>query len=243
MTHLDFRTIENNLFHVQKTIETTAHAAGRDPHYIKLVVVTKGHPLESVLAVIEAGAMHLGENYAEEGVEKILACTAYTHINWHMIGHIQSRKARLVSQYFDCVHSLDSLKLACRLDRFAAEQGRQIPVMLECNMSGEANKYGVPAWNEANWKSLIPEVKQIVALPNLSVQGLMTMAPYYPDPEEARPYYKRLRKLGEYFQEQIPQATWLEFSMGMSADYEVAIQEGATQVRVGTAIMGERNYT
>ena len=115
MTGLDNLTIEKNYLAVMDGIESAAHSVGRDSRDIKLVTVTKGHPLESVLAVIGAGAQHLGENYAEEGVEKILACTAYTHINWHMIGHVQSRKARLVCQYFDCIHSLDSLNLARRL--------------------------------------------------------------------------------------------------------------------------------
>ncbi len=243
MSQVSYRTIEKKFNQVKETIEATAHAAGRDPHYIKLVVVTKGHPLDSVLAAIDAGATHLGENYAEEGVQKILACTAYTHIHWHMIGHIQSRKASLISQYFDCVHSLDSLKLARRLDRFAAEQGRLLPVLLECNMSGEASKYGFPTWNEAEWEQLLPDLSAILALPKLNVQGLMTMPPYFPDPEEARPYYKQLRKLGEYLQRHFPQVAWLEYSMGMSADYPVAIQEGSTQVRVGTAIMGERHHS
>ncbi|HSQ26200.1 MAG TPA: YggS family pyridoxal phosphate-dependent enzyme [Anaerolineales bacterium] len=243
MSKLDITAIVENYRTVCEKIEIASHATNLDPHFVKLVVVTKGHPLDSVLAVIEAGAQHLGENYAEEGVEKLLACSAYSHINWHMIGHIQSRKARLVSQYFDCVHSLDSYKLACRLDRFAGEQGRKLPVLLECNMSGETSKYGFTAWIESQWERLLPEIRSILALPNLNILGLMTMAPDSTDPEYSRPFYKKLRRLGEYFQKQLPQASWLEYSMGMSADYEIAIQEGATQVRVGTAIMGERAYT
>ncbi len=243
MTGLDPLTIEKNYLAVMDGIEAAAHSVGRDSHDIKLVTVTKGHPLESVLAVISAGAQHLGENYAEEGVEKILACTAYTQINWHMIGHIQSRKARLVCQYFDCIHSLDSLKLARRLDCFAEEQGRRLPVLLECNMSGETSKHGFTAWDEGQWERLFPEISTVLAFTHLNVQGLMTMAPYFSDPELARPYYQKLRRLGEFFQANFPEASWLEYSMGMSADYQIAIQEGATQVRVGTAIMGERAYT
>lgn len=243
MTELDSISIQENFKRVQESIATTALSVGRNPRDVKLVVVTKTHSLESLLAVISAGAQHLGENYVEEGVEKILACAAYTQINWHMIGHVQSRKARLVSQYYDSVHTLDSLKLARRLDRFAGEQGRKLPVLLECNISGEASKYGFHAWKAAEWERLLPELSSILALPNLNVQGLMTMAPYFTDSEQARPYYSKLRKLGAYFQSQLPQASWLEYSMGMSADYQIAIQEGATQVRVGTAIMGARTYT
>ena len=243
MSELDYRSIERNFCQVQETIETTARAAGREAQSIKLVVVTKGHALESILAVIQAGARHLGENYAEEGAEKILACSAYTHINWHMIGHIQSRKARFVCQYYDCVHSLDSFKLASRLDKFAGEQGRKLPVLLECNVSAEESKYGFPAWDQTAWEELLPGIDSILALPNLNLQGLMTMAPYLPDPEQARPFYRKLRKLGDFLQKHLPQAAWIEYSMGMSADYSIAIQEGATQVRVGTAIMGERSYT
>lgn len=243
MTEFDRMTIQNNYQRVKETIASVALSTGREPLSVKLVVVTKNHPSESAIAVIEAGARDLGENYAEEGAEKILACKMYSHVNWHMIGHIQSRKARLIAEYFDSVHSLDSSKLAQRLNRFAAEQCRQIPVLLECNMSGEESKHGFSAWDEKRWDNLLPDIEFILSLPNLNVQGLMTMAPYFSNPELSRPFYTKLRKLGDYLQKQLPQAPWLEYSMGMSADYSVAIQEGATQVRVGTAIMGERTYT
>lgn len=243
MSELDYRSIERNFCQVQETIEAAARSVGREAQSIKLVVATKGHALESILAVIQAGAQHLGENYAEEGAEKILACSDYQHINWHMIGHIQSRKARIVCQYYDCVHSLDSFKLASRLDKFAGKQGRKLPVLLECNVSAEESKHGFPAWDETAWEKLLPGIDSILAYPNLNLQGLMTMAPYFPDPEQSRPFYKKLRKLGDFLQKHLPQAAWIEYSMGMSADYSIAIQEGATLVRVGTAIMGERSYT
>ena len=157
-----------------------------------------------------------------------------------MIGHVQSRKADLIAEHYHWVHSLDSLKLAQRLDRCAAELGRTIPVLLECNTSGEQSKFGWPAWQEQRWPDLLPEVSQIVALPNLQVRGLMTMAPFLPEMEEARPYFRRLCQLQAFLASQLPQVAWDELSMGMSADFMVAIQEGATIVRVGTAIMGSR---
>jgi pyridoxal phosphate enzyme (YggS family) len=157
-----------------------------------------------------------------------------------MIGHVQSRKARAVCEQFACLHSLDSLKLAARLDRFAGELKRCLPVLLECNVSGEETKFGLPAYREESWENLLPEIDAILALPNLQIRGLMTMAPFLADPEETRPYFRRLRRLLEYFDRQYPRPEWRELSMGMSADFEAAIQEGATLVRIGTAILGER---
>lgn len=232
--------IRRNLIHVTGQIEAAARSVGRDPDQVRLVVVTKGQPVQAVRAALKAGARYLGENYAEEGIEKKLACMASPAVEWHMIGHVQSRKARMVCEHYDWVHSLDSLKLAQRLDRFAGELGRVLPVLLECNVSGEETKYGWPAWQEDHWADLLAQIEPLVALPNLSVRGLMTMAPFLPEPEQARPYFQRLRRLQAVLSERFPQTTWDELSMGMSADFQVAIQEGATLVRIGTAIMGPR---
>ena len=157
-----------------------------------------------------------------------------------MIGHLQSRKAELVCEHFNYLHSLDRLKLANRLNRFAAEKGVILPVLLQFNMSGEITKSGWQAVDESRWKDLVSELSSILQLPNLSVKGLMTMAPYGSDPEEARPVFVALRRLRDYLAEQFPQATWQELSMGMSSDYKVAVQEGATLLRVGSAILGTR---
>ncbi len=232
----------------QRVLENIAHAArsaGRNPDEITLVVVTKGHPLKTVEQAIAAGARHLGENYAEEGISKISALASQPALQWHMIGHVQSRKAQMVATHYDLVHSVDSLKLARRLDHFAgqapARRGeRPLPVLLEFNISGEASKSGWPAWDENTWASLLPDLTDLVALPHLQVGGLMTMAPFLEEPQQARPYFQRLRQLQKYLALQLPQAHWNQLSMGMSADYEVAIQEGATLVRVGTAILGTR---
>ncbi len=235
-------TIAERYHHVLERIQDAALSAGRDPRSVRLVVVTKNHPLSAIQQVIAAGARHLGENYAEEGVKKILAYASQTQIEWHMIGHIQSRKAMFVSQYYDWVHSLDSFKLAQRLDRFAAEQERRLPVLVECNTSREETKYGFPAWDKNKWKDILAIVRQIASLPYLNLRGLMTMAPTVSNAELARPYFVTLRNFADYLQSHLPEVQLTEFSMGMSADYQVAIQEGATLVRVGTAIMGERNY-
>lgn len=233
-------SIRENYQKVLEKIELAARQAGREPSEIQLVVVTKGHPLEIVEEAIEAGARRFGENYAEEGVEKLQALEAQKDLEWHMIGHVQSRKARLVCAHYDFLHSLDSLKLAERLNRFAAEAGRILPVFIECNTSGEETKFGFPAWQEEDWRDLEDEFAKILELPNLQVRGLMTMAPFFDDPEPARPYFRNLRRLRSQLARRLPAGRWDELSMGMSGDYEVAIQEGATLVRIGTAILGMR---
>jgi hypothetical protein len=205
-----------------------------------LVTVTKGHPTETVEAALKAGLRVFGENYAQEGIAKMLACSDWTGVEWHMIGHVQSRKAGMVAENYDWLHSLDSLKLARRLDRFAGQVGRRLPVLLECNVSGEQSKFGLEAWRENNWAALAGQIEPIIELGHLRVLGLMTMPPFLPDPETARPFFQRLRRLKEYLAGQFPGVDWSELSMGMSADYQVAVQEGATIVRVGTAILGPR---
>ena len=228
---------------VQRTLENIAAAArtgGYDPNSVRLVVVTKAQPLEVVQAAVQAGARILGENYPEESVSKILSIGPESGVEWHMIGHVQSRKARLVIEHFDLLHSLDSLKLAERLDRMAQEAGRVLPVMMECNVGGEESKYGWPAAREEDWPALYPVVETILSLENLQVRGLMTMPPLETDPEDARLYFRTLRSLRDHLTARYPQADWRELSMGTSADYEVAVQEGATLVRIGTAIVGPR---
>jgi len=232
--------IKNNYERVLERVDQAALSVGRIPSDIKVVVVTKGHPLESVQNAFAAGLRVFGENYAEEGLEKKTALSDGDEIEWHMIGHIQSRKSRLVSSNFGWVHSLDSYKLAKRLDRFSAELGRRLPVLLELNVSGERTKYGWSAWRDDHLPEIFDMVGQIVDLPSLDVCGLMTMAPFFENPDQARPYFQRLRELLPKFSSQFPQTEWRELSMGMSADFQSAVKEGATIVRIGTAIMGSR---
>jgi PLP dependent protein len=235
--------ISTNYRNILERIIAAADSVGRDPAQIKLVVVTKGHSLDVAKAALEAGAKDLGENYLQDALPKIQSLADdFATVEWHMIGHVQSRKARDVVQHFDWLHSLDRLKLARRCDQFAGEMGRRIPVLLECNISAEESKHGWVAWDEARWPELASDLAEVVACANLDLRGLMTMPPFEPDPEAARPYFIKLRKLRDYLALQFPDVGWDELSMGMSNDFEVAIQEGATFVRVGTAIVGARSY-
>ncbi len=238
------QSIREKYLQTLDTIATAAHSAGRDPESVKLVVVTKTQPLEVVRAAIEAGVTMLGENYPEEGVMKIQSLREFSAVEWHMIGHVQSRKAQLVAGNFNLLHSLDSLKLAKRLDRFCGEAKCTLPVLLEFNVGGEESKSGWLAGDESLWPSLLDEVAAVIALPNLQVRGLMTMPPLGLDAERfSRPFFQQLRRLQEYLASQFPQTDFSELSMGTSGDYEVAVQEGATMVRIGTAIVGARHYT
>ncbi|HNA53060.1 MAG TPA: YggS family pyridoxal phosphate-dependent enzyme [Anaerolineales bacterium] len=223
-------------------IASAARSAGRDPDSVRLVVVTKAQPVEVVRAVIEAGAQVLGENYPEESVKKIQYLGQFSAVEWHMIGHVQSRKAQLVAANFNYLHSLDSLKLANRLDRFCSEAGRVLPVLLEFNVGGEESKSGWSAWDEAQWPALRDELGAVMSLPNLKVHGLMTMPPLGETAEFSRPFFQKLKRLQAYLSTQLPKSDFSELSMGTSSDYEVAVQEGATLVRVGTAIVGPRQY-
>lgn len=223
-------------------IAVAAKKAGVDPQSVKLLVVTKSQSVEVTRAAIEAGANILGENYPEEGVLKLQTLREFSAVEWHMIGHVQSRKAQLVAVNFHFLHSLDSLKLAKRLDRYCGEAGRSLPVLLEFNVGGEESKGGWPAWDETRWPELLAELAEILASPNLKVRGLMTMPPLGENAEFSRPFFRKLKRLQEYLSAQFPQVDVSELSMGTSFDYEAAVEEGATFVRVGTAIVGAREY-
>jgi PLP dependent protein len=224
-------------------IASAAKRSGRSAEAVRLVVVTKSQPVDVVRAAIEAGAVIVGENYAEEGVTKIQSLRDFSAVEWHMIGHVQSRKAALIAQNFNFMHSLDSLKLAKKLDRFCGEFGRTLPVLLEFNVGGEASKGGWEASDETRWAQLSAEISEVFALPNLRVHGLMSMPPLGESAEFSRPYFQKLRRLQEFLASQFQSADLAELSMGTSSDYEVAVEEGATFVRVGTAIVGPRNYS
>jgi pyridoxal phosphate enzyme (YggS family) len=226
----------------QDTLDRITEAAarsGRRPEAVHLVVVSKSQPLEVIRAAIAAGITIFGENYAEEALGKIAALKE-TEVEWHMIGHVQSRKAELIAANFTMLHSLDSTKLAGRLDRHCCELNRTLPVLVEFNVSGEESKFGFPAWEEKRWSDLNPDIEKILALSHLRVTGLMTMPPFFKDPEQTRPYFQRLRRLQNYLANQYSQAQWHDLSMGTSLDYIAAVQEGATFVRVGQAILGPR---
>jgi PLP dependent protein len=232
--------IRENIEEVEASIRDAAQAAGRDASQVRLVVVTKAQPVEVVRAAVAAGASILGENYPEETLPKIQALSGQESPAWHMIGHLQSRKAAIVAEHFTMLESLDSLKLAERLERLLAERERVLPVLLEFNVGAEESKYGWPAWQESHWPKLLTGVEQILALPHLRVEGLMTMPPWNADPEVSRPYFARLRRLASYFGQRFGSEYFGQLSMGTSVDFETAVQEGATLVRIGTAIVGPR---
>lgn len=233
-------TISENFHKVNDAIAAAAHNVGRDPDEIRLVVVTKAQPIEIVEAAVAAGARHLGENYADEAVSKIKALGDWPDLQWHMIGHVQRRKASLVSRNFDYMHSLDSIRLARRLNRFLEADNRRLPVLLEYNVTAEETKFGWPAWDKSNWSGFHTEIDELLTLDRLDIQGVMTIGPFLSDPEAIRPYYRKLRQLRDFLANSYPQVPWRELSMGMSGDFRVAIEEGATIVRVGQAILGPR---
>jgi pyridoxal phosphate enzyme (YggS family) len=234
-------TLAQNVAEVQDRIAAAARQAGRDPGAITLVAVSKTHPPEVVAAAAEVGLRLFGENRLEEALPKMQALAGRPGLAWHMVGHIQSRKARDVAHAgFALVHSVDSRKLAQRLARAASEAGQRLEVLLECNVSGEPTKAGFSAADPARWPALLPELEQIAGLAGLRVRGLMTMAPIVDQPQAARPYFARLRGLRDFAAQHVPGAEWATLSMGMTDDFEAAIAEGATLVRIGRAIFGER---
>lgn len=237
--------IASRVAEVRARIAEAAARAGRDPADVLLVAVTKTHGLDVIRAASEAGLRHFGENRVYEAEEKIHAARGVLpgDVVWHMIGPIQSRKARDAAPLFEWVHSVDRLKIANRLS--AAVQGRApIQALVEVNLSGEESKHGfdLSGWpgNDGQLGALFSAVEKMLALPGFDFQGLMTLAPYTEEPETVRPVFRRLRELRDALRERFPGREWPHLSMGMSGDYEIAVEEGATMVRVGTAIFGPR---
>lgn len=237
--------IEGNLARVERRIAEACARAGREPNEVSLVAVTKTRTPSEIIAAYECGVRHFGENRVEEAEGKVpqlrqrfLADPA----TWHMIGHVQSRKARKAIEFSDIIHSVDSLRLARRLGRFAEEEGKRVPILLEVNVSGEASKYGFLAWDASTRSEFVGQVEALAELDHLRIRGLMTMAPIVPDPEQARPIFRRTREIRDALLDQMPSCDWAELSMGMTDDFEVAIEEGATLVRIGRAIFGPSTY-
>ena len=261
--------LADNLTRVQERMAAAARRSGRDPSTVTLVAVTKTHLPDTILEAFGLGVRHFGENRAEEASLKIPSVQSvisdqssvisyqFSVVNrvpsaighqpsaptWHMIGHVQSRKAETVADIFDWVHSVDGLKLAERLSRFAGQSGKTLNVLLEFNLSGEAGKYGfrLKGRNIGGDPELDSAIESITALPALNVTGLMTMAPIVAEPEQARPVFIALRRLRDELAIRHLQCDWRHLSMGMTDDFEVAIEEGATMVRIGRAVFGERS--
>ena len=231
--------IRGRLQSVERRITEAARRAGRDPRAIRLVAVSKGHDVEAIRAAYACGLRTFGENRVEEALPKMPDLADLNDIEWHLIGPLQSRKVQLVEKGFTLLHAVDRLKVARRLDEIFAGVGRPQSVLLECNVSGEASKAGWRLEVESAWEAALDELRQVTRLPNLSVRGLMTMAPLGAVAGVQRETFRRLANLRQFLSDRL---AWPlpELSMGMSDDFEAAVEEGATLVRIGRAILGER---
>ena len=232
-------TIRERAESVRAAMLAAAAKAGRQTNSTRLLVVTKRHGAETIHAAIEAGLSSFGENYPEEAAAKIALFKDQPEIHWEMIGHIQSRKANLVAQGFDLIHSVDSLKLASKIDRSREGSDYTQNVLIEVNIAAEANKDGYRVDSEAEKSHFLAELEAIAELKNLKVIGLMGMPPLQEDAQANRVHFAALRRLQDSVNERFG---WKmdELSMGTSTDFQVAIEEGATVIRIGEAILGKR---
>lgn len=218
---------------IRQRIAAAVRTSGRPASAVRLMAVTKTVDDRRIMQAIDAGVDMIGENYVQEARRKIELMGK--SIEWHLIGHLQTNKAKYAVRLFDMIHSLDRLELARELDRRSRMAGVVTKVLIEVNISGEETKRGVAH------RDALPLIREVSALDNLSVQGLMTMPPWFDDPQEARPFFVALRELkARIAAENLPRVEMRELSMGMSQDYQVAVEEGATIVRIGRSIFGER---
>jgi len=220
-----------NLAAIGKKMEAACLRSDREPMSIMLLAVSKGMPPERVSEAVEGGQIFLGENKVQEAKAKIPQCPS--RARWHMIGHLQSNKCRDAVQLFEMIQSVDGLALALELHKWADKSSKRMPVLLEVNAGGEATKFGFKP------DVLLQQIEEINALPRLELHGLMTIAPWTPEPEKVRSVFRRLRELKSECEQKLG-APLEHLSMGMSGDFEVAIEEGATIVRIGTALFGPR---
>ena len=231
-----YEDVPKRLNRVRERIADAAHRAGRKPEDVRLIAVSKTHPIEAVRAAADAGQIDFGENKVQEALQKI-AQSADMRVRWHLIGHLQSNKARKAAAAVGAIHAIDSVDLLRRVDQAAGEAGRTVDVLIQVDLALEDTKYGAPL-------DVVPAiVKAAGGCTAARLTGLMLLPPLAENPEDARPWFARLRALRDELVESGSPADRLrELSMGMSHDFEVAIAEGATMVRVGTAIFGERHY-
>ena len=223
-----------NLEAVRNRIAEACNRAGRDPSTVMLLPVTKTHPPDTIKAAAELGLMVFGENKVQEAKAKISLCPG--RLRWQMIGHLQSNKCRDAVWFFEMIQSVDSLSLAQEINKRADQAAKTMPILLEVNVAGEASKFGYRP------EQLLADLREINALPRLEIHGLMTLPPWTAEAEKIRPYFRRARELKSECEE-ILGAPLPQLSMGMSGDFEVAIEEGATIVRIGTALFGPRHST
>jgi len=226
--------LAENLERIETRIQGACQRSGRERAAVTLLAVSKTHPPETVDAAARLGIAHFGENKVQEAKAKIPNCNGRLH--WHFIGHLQSNKCRDVVGLFEMVQGVDSLSIAQELSKRADQAGKTLPILLEINVAGEASKFGYSP------EKMLSEVETIKALPRLELQGLMAIPPYTLQPERSRPYFRKLRELKQTTEDRL-RLSLAHLSMGMSGDFEVAIEEGATIVRIGTALFGERQST
>jgi len=225
-------SVRENLRHIKGRVEAAAHRAGLNPGNVKIIAVTKRVPVERVREVLDAGITDLGENRVQELTDKVEQLPPQTR--WHLIGHLQTNKVKSVVGRVELLHSLDRWKLALEVDRQAGEQGVIVPALIQVNVSGEKTKFGIKPSELMDFLAALQELRHV------KVKGLMTIAPYVDDPEEARPFFRELRLLARRGNEKLPGSGLELLSMGMTNDYEVAVEEGANLIRLGTAIFGAR---
>lgn len=226
--------IEQRLADINERIRKAAGRSGRNPEQVRLVAVTKTVSADRIVPAIAAGIRILGENYIQEAMDKIDTLSAHP-ASWHFIGHLQSNKARFAVRYFDLIHSVDTEKLAAELDKQAAKLDKVQRILIQVNIGDEETKSGVSA------ARTLELVRAVSRFKHLAVEGLMTMPPFFDAPEQARPFFRALCEIRNRIAgEEIPGVSLRELSMGMTGDFETAIEEGATLVRIGTALFGER---
>lgn len=227
--------LQDNLKKVQENISKACKKAGRNEEEVTLIAVSKTKPLSDLEEILDAGVIEFGENKVQE------LCDKYEHIkspvHWHMIGHLQTNKVKYIVDKVCLIHSVDSLKLASQISKEAEKKQVECDVLIEVNVAQEESKFGITT------DETLALIREVAALPHVHIKGLMTIAPFVDDPEENRPVFRSLYELSKAVaKEQIPDVSMEILSMGMTNDYMVAIEEGATMVRVGTGIFGERNY-
>jgi len=229
---------------IRDRIAQAAQGAGRSAEDITLVAVSKTKPIEAIVTAYEAGIRHFGENRADELEEKATALSHLKDLKWHFIGQLQTRQSKPIAHYADYFHAVDSVKIAQHLSRQLQVLKRNLPVFIQVNVSGEESKSGFDchAWQDNHQKiqTLVQAIKEVATLPNIQILGLMTMAPFNAPEDTLRLIFQNMASLSQYLREQLPDMRIQELSMGMSGDFEIAIEEGATFVRIGSAIFGKR---
>lgn len=227
--------ITENLEQVRKNIQDACRSVGRDPEEVTLIAVSKTKPVELLQEAYQAGARDFGENKVQEIMDKYPQLPS--DIRWHMIGHLQRNKVKYIVDKAAMIHSVDSLRLAQTIEQEAAKHDVQVPILLEVNVAEEDSKFGL------KMDEVLPLIEAIAEFPHIRVCGLMTIAPYVENAEENRMFFRQLKKLSVDIEaKNINNVNMSVLSMGMTGDYQVAVQEGSTMVRVGTGIFGERNY-